>query len=83
MQKRYILDNDGTNIFGHSDPLNDEVIARAVQECPDTVTTYLICPNWCGKFFFPTQVGEVLPESSAPSFHALLKEGKDPLGMFI
>jgi len=83
MQKRYILDNDGSNIFAHSDPLNDEVIDRAVQECPDAVTTYLICPNWCGKFFFPTQAGELLPESSAPALHALLKSGKDAFGMFI
>ncbi len=30
MQKRYILDNDGTNIFAHSEPLNDEGIDRAV-----------------------------------------------------
>jgi len=82
-EKRYILDNDGSNIFCHSDPLDDEVIDHAVQECPDTVTTYLICPNWCGKFFFSTQVGEILPESCAQSFHALINSGKDPLGMFI
>jgi len=82
MENRFLLDNDGSNFFAHT--MTDDVdasIAEEVDSCPSAVTTYLLCPNGCGKFYHPTQVGEVYP----PARHLteLHARGIDPFGLFL
>jgi len=82
MNTRFLLDNDGSNFFAHT--MTDNVegsIAEAVDTCPAEVTTYLLCPNGCGKFYYPTEVGEVYPPArKLPDLHA---RGIDPFGLFL
>ena len=82
METRFLLDNDGSNFFAHT--MTDDVdasIAAAVDACPDAVTTYLLCPNGCGKFYYPTRIGQVYPPARRlPDLHA---RGIDPFGLFL
>lgn len=80
MTRRFLLDNDGSNLFYH---LSDEVerdVCETVEECPANVTTYLLCSG-AGTFYFPTRVGTVVP-NAAPLLKAHAA-GKDPFGMLI
>lgn len=80
--RRLLLDNDGTNVFHHrlTEPV-EQVIEDVVAELPSCVTTFVLCPNCCGKFFHPTKAGEV----SAESHHLLAahRRGLDPFGMLL
>lgn len=79
MKRRLLLDNDGTNLFDLTLTENiDRDVQETVRECPSCVTTYLLCPNCCGKYFHPTRVGEVFPESKM--LLAAQAKGKDPFG---
>jgi hypothetical protein len=82
MPRRLLLDNDGTNLFLLD--LAEDVeasVAAAVAECPANVTTYMVCPNGPGKFYYPTKVGEVWEDAKLlVRAHA---QGKDPFGMFL
>ena len=82
MKHRFLLDNDGTNFFVHTMTDNvDQSIADAVDACPAQVTTYLLCPNGCGTFYYPTRIGEVYPAARRLlEFH---QEGQDPFGRFL
>ena len=82
MTHRFSLDNDGTNFFAHimTDDVEDS-IAAAVALCPAQVTTYFLCPNASGKFYYPTRIGEVDPATQRLA--ALHKQGKDPFGLFL
>jgi len=77
--RRFLLDSDGTNIFMQR-TLSDDDYRWVAQQCPRSVTTYLICPNWCGKFTYPCKVGELVPQTLAPALVAAIQRGEDPLG---
>ena len=82
MTHRFSLDNDGTNFFAHT--MTDDVegsIANTIELCPDQVTTYFLCPNGGGKFYYPTRIGEV--DSTARRLAPLHRQGKDPFGLFL
>lgn len=82
MNTRFLLDNDGTNFFVHT--MTDDAersIAKVVEACPSEVTTYLLCPNGCGKFYYPTRIGEVY--APARRLLALHARGIDPFGLFL
>ena len=79
--KRFLLDNDGSNLFGHT--MTDDVegcIAEAVEDCPDNVTTYLLCAG-AGTMHYPTEVGRVAARFKPLA--AALERGLDPFGMFL
>jgi len=79
---RFLLDSDGSNFFGHTMTLDAEAsVAETVTELPDEVTTYLLCPNGCGRFYHPTRVGEVYP--AATRLVELHGQGIDPFGMLL
>ena len=82
MKNRFLVDDDGSNFFAHTMTDNVEAsIAETVDACPSAVTTYLLCPNGCGKFYYPTQIGEVYPPArTLPDLHA---QGIDPFGLFL
>jgi len=61
MTRRFLLDNDGSSFFGHTMGDNIEAsIDEAIWECPEQVTTYLLCAG-AARFYYPTRVGEVHP----------------------
>ena len=78
-KRRYIIDNDGTNLFGR-DPLTDGVLRWTVDQCPKSVTTYMVCPDWIGRFMYPCSVGELVYRETAPHLVAAIESGEDPFG---
>jgi len=87
-RRRFLLDDDGSNFFCHT--MTEDVatsVAERVAECPDAVTTYLLCSG-AATFYYPTKVGDVCtldlgnrPEGALlPSLHA---KGVDPFGMLL
>ncbi len=81
--KRFLLDNDGSNIF-HNSPWEgaalEELVDETVRECADEVSTVLICSN-AGNCNFPTRVGLLDPRASM--LHEAREEGKDLFGMLL
>ena len=80
--RRFIIDNDGTNLFCRKS-LTEATLRWAVEQCPASVTTYMVCPNYCGKFMYPCSVGEMVPRDRAPGLVAAVERGEDPFGMFL
>ena len=79
---RFLLDSDGSNFFAHTMTLDvDASVAETAASLPEEVTTYLLCPNGCGKFYHPTRIGEVYPP--ATRLLELHEQGVDPFGMFL
>jgi hypothetical protein len=77
--RRFLLDNDGSNLFFR---LTDDVerdVEDAAAECPANVTTYLLCSG-AGKFYYPTEVGDVMPIEPLLAAH---RKGKDPFDMLL
>jgi len=83
LKKRFIIDNDGTNIFLSKKPLTDEDLRWAIEQCPKSVTTYMVCPNGIGKFYYPCSVGETVSHDVAPSLIDAFERGEDPFGKFL
>jgi hypothetical protein len=81
--KRFIIDNDGTNLFMLKSPLTDEDLKWAVEQCPKSVTTYMVCPNAIGKFYYPCPVGETISREVAPCLIDAFEKGEDPFGKFL
>jgi len=77
--KRFIIDSDGTNFFGR-DPLTREDLRWTVAQLPEAVTTFMLCPNWIGRFMYPCAVGERALEGQGPGLHAAWARGEDPFG---
>jgi hypothetical protein len=77
--KRLLVNNDGTNLFWRKD-LTLELVKRQVAECPDAVTTYLLCPNGIQKMMYPSEVEELSTRGALPG---LVKAGEDPFGLFL
>ena len=82
VKRRFIIDNDGTNLFCRK-PLTDGTLRWAVAQCPRSVTTYMVCPNWCGKFMYPCSVGEMASREVAPDLVAAVERAEDPFGSFL
>lgn len=88
MRRRFLLDNDGSNFFCHT--MTEDVntsIGRVVGECPDVVTTYLLCAG-AGTYYYPTRVGEVCTldlrnSPNGPLLPRLHAQGVDPFGRFL
>ncbi|MBM3215534.1 hypothetical protein FJZ36_11535 [Candidatus Poribacteria bacterium] len=88
MTRRFLLDNDGSNFFCHT--MTDDVdasVAAAVGECPESITTYLLCAG-AGTYYYPTEVGDVIAlDSGGTGREGLLRElharGVDPFGRFL
>jgi hypothetical protein len=81
--KRFIIDNDGTNLFMLKSPLTDEDLKWAVEQCPKSVTTYMVCPNAIGKFYYPCSIGETISREVAPYLIDAFENGEDPFGKFL
>ena len=85
MQYKFFLDNDSSNFFGsvnYPGTMTEDIessIEKAVSECPDVVTTYLLSAKG-GKCYYPTRVAEVIGSEALQRAH---RQGKDPFGMFI
>jgi len=79
--RRLLLDNDGSNFFlGAMTEDIEGSVAEAVAECPENVTTYLLCAG-AGTHYYPTEVSRVVPR--ADRLLAAHARGKDPFGMFL
>lgn len=78
--RRFILDNDGGNIFCNLGKDLDAAIAEAVQECSPEVTTYMLC-SATGTCMYPSKVGCVIQTSE--ELLAAHKRGVDPFGMLL
>ncbi len=76
---RLIVNNDGTNLFWRDD-LSMEMVKRHVAECPNAVTTYMLCPNGIQKMMYPSQHEELATRGGLPK---LVSEGLDPFGAFL
>lgn len=81
-EKRYIIDNDGTNLFLRS-PLSEKDLIWTAQQCPKSVTTYMVCPNCIGKFMYPCSIGELVPREIAPYLVDAVESGNDLFGKFL
>lgn len=77
--ERLLLNNDGTNLFWRDD-LSMEMVRRHAAECPDAVTTYLVCPNGIQKMMYPSEIEELSTRGALPR---LVAEGHDPFGYFL
>ena len=78
--KRFLLDNDTSNIVHHLEEDLTAVLEETVRECPPHVTTYLLCSG-AGSCYWPTKVGHVDPR--AEGLVAAHGRGEDPLGMLL
>jgi hypothetical protein len=83
LKKRFIVDNDGSNLFMLKSPLTDDDLKWAVEQCPKSVTTYLVCPNAIGKFYYPCSVGETISREVAPHLIDAFERGDDPFGKLL
>jgi hypothetical protein len=79
-RKRFIIDNDGSNLFWMK-TLADDDLKWAADQCPKSVTTYLVCLG-AGTFYYPCKVGEIVPARMAPALNAAIARGEDPPGRF-
>jgi len=82
-ENRFIIDHAGWELFYEPQAPTDEAIRWTVAQCPESVTTYLVCPNWIGKFYYPCRVGEVMPREDAPYLVGAIERGEDPFGKFL
>ncbi len=80
VHRRFIIDNDGSNLFWMK-TLTDDDLRWAADQCPKSVTTYLVCLG-AGTFYYPCKVGEVVPARMAPALNAAIARGEDPPGKF-
>jgi len=79
MPQRFLLNNDGTNLFWRDD-LSMELVAQHVDECPGEVTTYLLCPNGIQTMMYPSALEAVSPHEA---LRRLVDAGEDPFGAFL
>jgi len=83
MTRRFLLNHDiGIIELAPSAEEMELLIADSVGACPDNVTTYMACCGSC-TMIYPTKVGTVTNESAAPGLAAMLRQGKDPFGLFL
>lgn len=78
--KRFLLDDDGWNFLGNLGEDVEGAVEEVVRECPEGVTTYLVCCN-AATSFWPTRVGCV--STHATGLVAAHQRGLDPLGMWL
>jgi hypothetical protein len=77
--QRLLVNNDGTNLLWRDD-LTPEMVRNHVAECPNAVTTYLLCPNGIQKMLYPSAHEELASRGAIPR---LVASGQDPFGQFI
>ncbi len=77
--RRLLVNNDGTNLLWRDD-LSMDMVKRHAAECPNAVTTYLVCPNGIQKMMYPSKHEALSTRGALP---ALVAEGKDPFGAFL
>lgn len=60
--QRLIYNSDGVNIFiDHPPPMEPDDVYRYVDEVAETqVTTFFMCPNFCMKMLYPSEVTEMI-----------------------
>ena len=78
--KRFLLDNDGSNLLHHLGEDVESAVADLIAECPANVTTYLLCSG-AGSSYWPTRIGHVDPR--ARGLLAAHERGIDPLEMIL
>ena len=78
--RRFLLDNDGSNIFFKLGDDVEGMVAETVRECPPTVSTYLLCTG-AGTSYWPTKIGTVMPQMTG--LLAAHARGQDPIGMLL
>ena len=81
MGRRFLLDNDGSSFMFKLTQNLELDIAEMVAECPDNVTTYLVCPGG-SRFWYPTKAAAIWPGDRAP-LSSWFQQGIDPYGMFL
>lgn len=76
--KRFILDDDGSNVLNvlHGDVF--VAAQEAARECPPQVTTYMVCSG-AGRCFWPTKIGDVADKY--PAMNKAIARGDDPFLM--
>lgn len=79
VQRRLLVNNDGTNLLWRDD-LSPEMVRRHVAECPNAVTTYLLCPNGIQRMLFPSKHEQLATRGALPK---LVAEGRDLFGEFV
>lgn len=79
IQRRLLVNNDGTNLLWRDD-LSPEMIQRHAAECPNAVTTYMLCPNGIQKLLYPSEHEEL---SARGALAKLVGESRDPFGEFL
>lgn len=78
--RRFLLDNDGSNIFYNLGTDVTAAIMETVRECAPGVTTYLLCSG-AGTCYYPTRVGDVNPRCTGLlDAHG---RGEDPFGLLL
>lgn len=80
MIKRFLLDNDGSNITYNLGEDVSGAVAEVIRECPANVTTYLLCSG-AGSCYWPTKIGHVDPRTKG--LIAAQARGLDPLGLLL
>ena len=83
MRRRFLLDNDTSNIFHHKllEGVDWEaLVEETVRECAPEVTTYLLCTN-AGTCYFPTQAGIVDPKVTR--LKTSIDRGQDLFGQLV
>lgn len=75
--RRFILDNDGSNLYANLAGDLDEGIAETIADCPGEVTTVMMC-SAAGTCYYPTKVGNLVP--NIPTLTKAVASGRDPLG---
>ena len=78
--RRFLIDNDGSNIFHQLGADAEAEIAAVVRECPANVSTYLVCSG-AGCTYYPSTVSRV--DVRAKGLLAAHERGVDPFGLFL
>lgn len=78
-QRRLLFNNDGTNLFWRDD-LSMAMVEKHAAECPDVITTYLLCPNGIQKMMYPSAHEELATRGRLPE---LVAAGNDPFGVLL
>ncbi len=76
LQRRLLFNNDGTNLLWRDD-LSMAMVEKHAAECPDAITTYLLCPNGIQKMMYPSAHEELATRGRLPELAAA---GNAPFG---
>ena len=74
MSMKLLVDNDGSNFLGTLCEDYEDIVGDMVAECPEEVTTYLLCPG-AGTYYYPTRIAD----RYYPELDKLYNQGHDPI----